>query len=407
MTRATQTAVVVPALWAGGGTGRPLPSPAAPVATSGQAGAARPRRGTAVAEDLRTSVRAFLEAAVPEARVRRITESPSGFDAALWARLSGELGLTGLVVPERFGGSGAGFAELGVVLEETGRVLLPAPYLSTAVLAVQALLLSGDEAAEAAYLPGIADGSLRVAVGGVVGPPACEAVAGTRGWLVDGSAGGVVDAAGADVLLVFASCAGGSSLFAVEAAAGGLFRTPLRTLDPTRRQARVELHATPGTLVGEQGDGDRVRAALLDRALAALAAEQLGGARRVLETAVAHAGTRHQVGRPIGSSPAVEQRCADLLVDVERMAVAADAALAAVDSGAAVLPVAARVAASFCGDAYAATAAACIAVHGGIGVTGEHPAHSYYRRASSSRLLFGSPAEHREALVRLVVDGRG
>lgn len=356
---------------------------------------------TSVADDLRTSVRGFLESMVPEAEVRRIADSSSGFDAGLWARLT-DLGLTGLVVPEEFGGAGAGFAELGVVLEETGRALLPAPYFSTVVLGASALLLSGDAAAQARYLPGIADGSLRLAVGSVSGSPSCEAVAGSRGWLLDGTAEGVVEGAGADVLLVFAACEGGTSLFAVEAAAGGLSRAPLRTLDLTRRQARVQLHATPATLVGAQGDGDRVRATLLDRALAALAAEQVGGAQRVLETAVEYARTRYQFGRAIGSFQAVKHRCADVLIDVERMRVAAAAALAAVDTGSRDLPVAARVAASFCGDAYFAAAASNIQVHGGIGFTWEHPAHLYYRRAKSSQLLFGSPAEHREALMALL-----
>ena len=357
-----------------------------------------------VADDLRASVRGFLESAVPEAEVRRIADSSSGFDATLWGRLAGELGLTGLVVPEEFGGSGAGFAELGVVLEETGRALLPAPFLSTVVLGSQALLLSGDAAAQAAYLPGIADGGLRVAVAGLVSPSS-RAVAGPRGWLLEGIEDGVPDGATAELLLVFAAAEDGPALFAVEASAGGLSRAPLRTLDLTRRQARVELHATPAVLVGSMGDGGRIASALLDRALAALAAEQVGGAQRVLETAVDYARTRFQFGRAIGSFQAVKHRCADMLIDVERMRVAAAAALAAVDAASPDLPVAARVAASFCGDAYFAAAASNIQVHGGIGFTWEHPAHLYYRRAKSGQLLFGTPSEHREALMRLVVDG--
>ncbi len=361
---------------------------------------------TSVADDLRASVRGFLTDTAAEPEVRRIADSPSGFDAALWGRLSGELGLTGLVVPEEFGGSGAGFAELGVVLEEMGRVLLPSPFLSTVVLGAGALLLSGDASAQAAHLPGIASGELRVTVGGVVGTPRCEAVTGSRGWLIDGTAEGVIDGATADLLLVFASCEGGTSLFAVPADAAGLSRTPLRTLDLTRRQARVGLHATPATLIGSAGDGDRIAAALLDRARAAQAAEQLGGAQRVLEMAVEYARTRYQFGRAIGSFQAIKHRCADMLIDVERMRVAAAAALAAVDAGAPDLPVAARVASSFCGDAYFAAAAANIQVHGGIGFTWEHPAHLYYRRAKSAQLLFGSPAEQREELMTILEAGR-
>ncbi|WP_199589280.1 acyl-CoA dehydrogenase family protein [Blastococcus sp. TF02A-26] len=362
---------------------------------------------TTVADDLRASVRGFLESAVPEAEVRRIADSPSGFDAALWGRLAGELGLTGLVVPEEHGGSRAGFAELGVVLEEMGWALLPAPFFSTVVLGAGALLLSGDAGAQAAHLPGIASGELRVAVGGMTGTPTCEAVAGSRGWLIDGTAEGVLDGATADLLLVFATCEGGTSLFAVRADAPGLSRRPLRTLDLTRRQAQVSLHATPATLIGSQGDGERIAAALLDRALAGQTAEQVGGAKRVLEMATEYARTRYQFGRAIGSFQAIKHRCADMLIDVSRMEVAAAAALAAVDADAPDLPVAARVASSFCGDAYFAAAAANIEVHGGIGFTWEHPAHLYYRRAKSAQLLFGSPAEHREALMTLLEAGRG
>jgi acyl-CoA dehydrogenase len=360
-----------------------------------------------VADDLRSSVRGFLADAASEPEVRRIADSTSGFDAGLWGRLSGELGLTGLVVPESHGGSGAGFAELGVVLEEMGRALLPSPFFSTVVLGAGALQLSGDEAAQAAYLPGIASGDLRVVVGGVTGALTCEAVTGSRGWLLDGTADGVLDGATADLLLVFASCGGGTSLFAVPSDAAGLSRTPLRTLDLTRRQAQVSFHATPAVLVGPVGDGGRVAAALLDRALAAQAAEQVGGAQRVLEMAVEYARTRYQFGRAIGSFQAIKHRCADMLIDVERMRVAAAAALAAVDASAPDLPVAARVASSFCGDAYFAAAASNIQVHGGIGFTWEHPAHLYYRRAKSSQLLFGSPAEHREELMELLEGGRG
>ncbi len=351
-----------------------------------------------VAGDLRASVRGYLESAAPEAEVRRIAETPSGSDPAVWARLA-DLGLTGLGVPEDFGGAGAGFAELGVVLEELGRSLLPAPFFSTAVLGVQALLLSGDAAAQAEYLPQVAEGRLRVAVG-TVGASTVAAVPGSRGWLLDGLADGVLDGATADLVLVFAAADDGPALFAVPADAAGLSRTPLRTLDLTRRQARVELHATPAVLVGSAGDGGRVAAALLDRALAALAAEQVGGAQRVLEMAVEYARTRYQFGRSIGSFQAVKHRCADMLIDVERARVAADAALAAVDTSAADLPVAARVAGTFCGEAYFAAAASNIQVHGGIGFTWEHPAHLYYRRAKSSQLLFGSPGEHREELMR-------
>jgi acyl-CoA dehydrogenase len=354
---------------------------------------------------LRSSVRGFLEEASPEAEVRRVVESAEGFDRAVWDRLAGQLGLTGLVVPEEFGGAGAGFAELGVVLEETGRSLLPAPFFSTVVLAVGALLLSGDTDAQQAYLPGIAAGRLRATVAVAEGGSAwagnlgCRATGGPEGWVLDGTKDGVLDAVGADLLLVLAAAEGGPALFAVDGDATGLTRTPLRTLDLTRRQAVVGLRSTPARLVGEVGDGQRIADDLLHRALAGLAAEQVGGAQRVLEMAVEYARTRYQFGRPIGSFQAIKHRCADMLIDVERARAAADAALRAVDSAPAELPLAAAVAGTFCSDAYFAAAASNIQVHGGIGFTWEHPAHLYYRRAKSAQLMFASPRALREALL--------
>jgi alkylation response protein AidB-like acyl-CoA dehydrogenase len=354
---------------------------------------------------LRASVRGFLEEASPEAEVRRAIESADGFDPGVWERLAGQLGVTGLVVPEEFGGSGAGFVELGVVLEETGRSLLPAPFFSTAVLGVGALLLSGDADAQQAHLPAVAAGRRRVAVavaeGGApwAGTLECRATAGPRGWLLEGTKDGVLDGAGADLVLVLAVADGGPALFAVDGDAAGLGRTPLRTLDLTRRQARIGFHATPATLVGQLGDGLRIAGDLLHRARAGLAAEQVGGAQRVLEMATGYASTRYQFGRPIGSFQAIKHRCADMLIDVERARAAADAALRAVDSAPGELPVAAAVASSFCSDAYFAAAASNIQVHGGIGFTWEHPAHLYYRRAKSSQLLLGSASAAREELL--------
>jgi acyl-CoA dehydrogenase len=355
---------------------------------------------------LRSSVRSFLAAASPESEVRRLAETPDGFDPEVWRQLSEMLGLPGLVVPEEFGGSGAGFVELGIVLEEMGRVLFPAPFFSTVVLGAHTLLLSGDVDAQRTHLPAIADGRLRatLAVAEDARPWSADRVrtaarTSGAGWVLDGVKDHVLDGATAELLLVLARVGEEPALFAVDGSADGLVRTPLDSLDRTRRQARLELAGTPATLVGEVGEGWRTVAQVLDRALAALAAEQVGGARRVLEMAVDYARDRVQFGRPIGSFQAIKHRCADMLIDVERATVAAHQALWSADHAPGELPVAARVAKAFCSDAYFDAAAANISVHGGIGFTWEHPAHLYYRRAKSAQLQFGSPAHHREALL--------
>jgi len=356
---------------------------------------------------LRSSVRSFLAAASPEFAVRHLADSPDGFDPEVWRQMSQMLGLPGLVVPEEWGGSGAGFVELGIVLEEMGRALLPAPFFSTVVLAAQALMLSGDADAQRAHLPAIADGRLRatLAVAEDAAPWSADRVrtaarTSRAAWVLDGVKDHVLDGATADLLLVLARVGEEPALFTVDGSADGLVRTPLDGLDRTRRQARLDLAGTPATLVGEVGAGWRTVGQVLDRALAALAAEQVGGAQRVLEMAVDYARERVQFGRPIGSFQAIKHRCANMLIDVERAKVAAYQALWSVDSAPGDLPVAARVAKVFCSDAYFDAADANISVHGGIGFTWEHPAHLFYRRAKTAQLQFGSPAHHREALLR-------
>ena len=355
---------------------------------------------------LRAAVREFLEAKAAEPEVRRLADAPDGVDPVVWKQLSEMLGLTGLLIPEEFGGSGAGHVELGIVLEELGRCLLPVPFLSTVALGANALLLAGDEAAQRRYLPEIASGRLRATLAVAEGATQWSAAVRTRatstdaGWVLDGSKDHVVDGATAELVLVLAAVGERTALFAVDGAADGLERTPLQTLDRTRRQARIALTRTPATLVGEVGAGWRTVDAVLDRALVALAAEQVGGAQRVLEMAVDYARTRVQFGRAIGSFQAIKHRCADMLVDVERARAATSHALWSVDHAPAELPVAASLAAAFCSEAYFAAAASNIQVHGGIGFTWEHPAHLYYRRAKSAQLLFGTPSQHREALLQ-------
>ncbi|WP_041939230.1 MULTISPECIES: acyl-CoA dehydrogenase family protein [Frankia] len=367
-------------------------------------------------DGLRSMVRDLLAETSPEAEVRRLMQTPDGFDPAVWRGLA-ELGLTGLAIPEHYGGAGFGPVEVGVVMEEAGAALLCAPYLSTVVLAPEALLAAGDEAANKAYLPGIADGSLRatfaagehLAAGehAAGGHPAGASVAASvspadGGWRVTGTVGHVVDGASADVVLVVAAAPGGPSLFGVEADAAGLTRTPTATMDATRRQARLAFDAAPARLVGAEGAGAGVRARVRDVAATQLAAEQVGGAQRVLDMAVEYAKLRVQFGRPIGSFQAIKHRCADLLLRVESARSAAYHALWAAADGAADLPVAARLAGAYCSTAFYTCAEENILIHGGIGYTWEHPAHLYLRRAAADRVMFGDPATHRAALADLL-----
>ena len=366
-------------------------------------------------EELRLTVRRFLAEKSSEADVRALMETVAGYDPDVWRLAARQLALPGLAVPEKFGGSGFGYAELTVVFEEMGRALFCAPFFATVALAANLLLSADDEVAKADYLPGLASGdvigtvalaepSARWDEAGVALP----AIATAAGWTLTGEKLFVLDGAIADLILVVARTPAGVSVFAVQKNAPGLTVEPLATMDQTRKQARVLLRETPARLVGTEGAGWAAVSRMLDLAAAALAAEQVGGAQRVLEMAVDYAKTRVQFGKPIGSFQAIKHKCADMLLEVESArsaayyagfaADAADVTDNAVDE----LPVAASLAKAYCSEAYLHAAAENIQIHGGIGFAWEHPAHLYFKRAKSSELLFGDPAYHRELLAQRI-----
>ncbi|MDX6740964.1 acyl-CoA dehydrogenase family protein [Actinocorallia sp. A-T 12471] len=360
---------------------------------------------TAEQNELRSVVRAFLAEHSSEAEVRRHLAAAPGHDPVVWARMAGELGLQGLAVPEEFGGAGAGPVETGIVLEEMGRALYPGPYLS-AVLAVRALLAAGDATASAAHLPGIADGTTvaAVAFGEAERRGADAGVTvedGPDGPVLRGRKDLVLDGGRADLVLVTARSARGLGLYA----AREFTATPLRTLDAARPLARLDFPGVPATLVSADGPG--IIADVLGHACAALAAEAVGGARFLLERTVSHVEDRVQFGEPIGSFQAVQHACAHMYVDVESARAAAHHALFAAAAHAPDAALAASLAKAYCADAFARVATEAIQLHGGVGVTWEHPAHLYFRRAKGVQALFGSSDRHRDDLVdRLTASGR-
>jgi alkylation response protein AidB-like acyl-CoA dehydrogenase len=360
-------------------------------------------------EELRKTVRAFLEAKSAETAVREQMETEDGFDPAVWSQMGEQMGLQGLAIPEEFGGSGYGFVELGVVLEEMGRALLCAPYFSTVVLAANTLLHSGDDAAKAKYLPGIASGET-IATLAYTEPSGkwdesgitMEATAAGDGWTLTGTKMFVLDGHTANLIIVAAKTGKGTSLFAVQGDAAGLTRTALSTMDQTRKQAKLEFAGTPAELIGTEGEGWTVLGSVLDLAAVGLAAEQVGGAQKVLEMAVEYAKVRVQFGRPIGSFQAIKHKCADMLLEVESAKSAAYYGMWCASEMNDELPSVASLAKAYCSEAYFHATAENIQIHGGIGFTWEHPAHLYFKRAKSSELLFGDPTYHRELLAQRI-----
>lgn len=354
---------------------------------------------------LRGSVRAFLESRSDETQIRRIIDTPGSYDRAVWTQMARQLGLHGLAIPDRFGGGGFSFAELGVVLEEMGRALLPGPFFGSVVLAGSILLQCDDEDVKARLLPGIASGDTIAAAALTeesgrwdadgVGVRASYA---DGSWSLSGTKTYVLDGDIADLVLVTARTDAGVALFAVEAF-DQMNRRQLSTLDPTRRQARLDFVDCNAALIGEAGDAWPALSRALDIAAAGLAAEQVGAAQRCLDLAVDYAKTRKQFGKPIGSFQAIRHKCADLMLQIECARGAAQYAVHTAAHIADELPAAASLAKAYCSDAFVAAAAANIQIHGGIGFTWEHPAHLYFKRAKSTELLLGDAAYHRRLLA--------
>jgi alkylation response protein AidB-like acyl-CoA dehydrogenase len=363
-------------------------------------------------EMLRRSARDFLAKECPPKVVRKLMEGEDAYDPALWKKVS-DLGWTALGVPEQYGGVGT-FLDLVVVLEEAGRALLPGPFFATMGLAVPALIESGTEAQKKEALSAIAAGDARATL--AVTEPAgrwdapgitLSATQAGGGWRLDGVKLFVPDAQHADYTVVAARTRGegedGISLFLIKGRPKGMTVTPLKTLDMTRRWAEirfdgVELRAD--ALMGSAHTAWPQLKRAMEWATAALCAEMVGGAQKVLETSTDYAKTRQQFGKPIGIYQAVSHKLADMLVLSESSRSATYYAAWAVEADAPDRSMAASMAKAYVSDAYRKIAGDGIQVHGGIGFTWEHDMHLYFKRAKSSEVTLGDATYHRELVAQ-------
>ncbi len=361
---------------------------------------------TAEQDQFRESVARFMTDKSPSSDVRKLMETDDGFDPNVWRQLCGELGLTGIHIPETYGGAGFGPVELGIAMEEQGRALLCAPYLSSSVMAGYALLTSASEEQKRAWLPAIADGSqiATLAISEDLGLWRANDICLTAkpnkdAYTLAGRKRFVLDGCVADMLFVVARTEAGLSLFKVDTSAKGLRRTPLPAMDPTRKIAEIELAGTPAELVGQ--DGGFNLDATFDSVLVAFANELAGGAEAMLSSVVEYSKLRVQFGRPIGSFQAIKHRCADLMVEVELAKAAAYQAAQQLASGEEATELA-SLAKATASDAYLFAARECIQFHGGIGFTWENDTHLWFKRAKSSEVFLGTPQEHRERMLQAV-----
>lgn len=349
---------------------------------------------------LRDTVRALLEKHSGTERVRTTAATGPGYSPQLWQLLVDDMSVAGLAVPEEYGGLGYGTTELAIVLEECGRALVCEPVHSSAVLGAQALLAAADTPGNP--LPEVIGGRLLATVGTLT-PDTDELRArpGPTGWSVDGTVTQVPGGGTADIVVASAHSPDGRRLFALRLGPAAI-REERTVLDPTRRQADVTVRDCPALALTEPETTATVTARLDDLAVLALACENTGIVDRLLEMTVDYTRTRHQFGRPIGSFQAVKHRLADLLVSLERARSASRyaAAVYAEDPDSARLAVA--VAGAVCTEAAVHAATEAIQLHGGVGFTWEHAAHSYFRRALANEAARGDARTHRARIAELI-----
>lgn len=354
---------------------------------------------TEIEDDLRATVRGLLDVRCDPTDVIAIYDGDRSLVASLWPALATDLGLAGLLVAEEHGGHGASAREAAVVLEELGRSAAPVPFLTSAVIATT-VLGAADSAAGAELLSALAAGERTAALVIPWSAAPGDVVAGVSvdGDRVTGKVTSVAGALDADLLLVPVATPGGLAVHAVDAADAVV--TPVVSLDMTRQLADVTLSGAASVRVLEDAADPVQRALVVGSAL--LAAEQVGLSRWCLETTVDYLKIRRQFGRVLGGFQALKHRLAELYAGVESAASAAQYAAATLAAGDEDASIAASVAQAYCGDLAVLAAEEAVQLHAGIGMTWEHPAHLYLKRAKSDQIALGSPGRHRARISALV-----
>jgi len=355
---------------------------------------------TDVETDLRTTVRELLADRCTSDAVRAMYDGDRSIVEKLWKPLAADLGLGGLLVPEDHGGAGASAREAAVVLEELGYAVAPVPFLTSAVIATT-VLLECESDASAELLAGLAGGERTAALVVPLSTARNGRLATVTADAAGSLTGAVTSVAGAleaDALLVPVADGDQVALYAVDATAAGL--TPVSSLDMSRQLADVRLEGATGSLVSD--DAEAAIRMGLDTGASLLASEQVGIARWGLEETVSYLKTRRQFGRVVGGFQALKHRLADVYTAVESGTAAARYAAATLAAGDPDWLVAASVAQAYCGDLAVYAAEEALQLHGGIGMTWEHPIHLYLKRAKADQLALGLPGVHRAALATFV-----
>jgi alkylation response protein AidB-like acyl-CoA dehydrogenase len=361
---------------------------------------------------LRDSAREFLSRHCKSKRVRELMNTETAHDDELWQAMVDQ-GWTGLVVPEEYGGLGAGLLDLAVVCEEMGRACLPGPFQAT-LFSTALIERAASPKQKSEYLEAIASGSMKATVAQLeetadwdANAIKLKAVRDNGNLIVSGCKLFVPDAAGADLLICIATDGDSPVILPVNKGAGGVETKLMPSMDATRKIYEVQFNdvsVNGAEVFGADGNslGALAQATLV--ATVAICAEMVGGMQWILDTTVEYAKTRQQFGRAIGSFQAVQHQCADMLLMTESARSATYYAAWAVTEGAANAATAVSIAKAYCSDAFREVGNRGVQVHGGIGFTWEHDLQLYYKRSKASETMFGDATYHRERIARAVVD---
>lgn len=363
---------------------------------------------------LRDSAKAYAAEKLPISQLRALRKDGKPYDAGSWKEMA-ELGFTGVIVPEAFGGSGFGYVGLGQVLEAQGRTLAASPLLSTAMIGASALMLGGTSAQKDAWLGKIAGGGAIVALAAEERPhhdPAHVKLSAKKsgaGFALSGEKRYVVDGAEADLLIVSARTSGdagdarGITLFLVPGDATGVTRTALKTLDAHAAAnisfAGVEVRAD--AVLGAVDGGYGLLEQILDRARIGAAAEMLGAADAAFEMTSEYLKVRKQFGQLIGSFQSLQHRAAIMFTELELTRSCVAAALDALDRNANNTSELASLAKARAGETLHLVSNETVQMHGGIGMTDAHDSGLFLKRARVLEGLYGGESFHRDRYARL------
>ena len=365
---------------------------------------------------LRDSARGLISDKAPVSHLRHLRDSrdATGFSRDLWKTFA-EMGFAGLLVPEEFGGSGLGCVEVGIVMEEIGRTLMPSPFLPTAVLAVSALSRGGSAAQKAEHLPKISAGSLLAALAvdeGTKHRPlqtSLQAVRSGNGFRLNGAKSFVVDGHVADLLIVAARTAGsageraGLTLFLVDPRAKGIAIERTVMVD-SHNAARIDFDNTEVNadgVLGEVDQGFSLLEAVLNTGRGAVASEMVGLSDEVFRRTVAYLKERKQFGRPIGEFQALQHRAAQLYIEIEITRAAVLKGLQALDGDAVNAAAAVAVAKARAGATATRAVQEGVQMHGGMGMTDQFDIGFFMKRARVCEELFGDANYHADQLARM------